>query len=174
MICEQCNKNQAKIMVSMIVQGKKINRYLCQSCLNKIKEDFQLGDIEGFLSSLISHLPQTPKEKELTCSVCGLNYSEFQRSGKLGCANCYKDFKPQLEPMLRRIHGRNHHAGRIPARFEKTLLSAEEETLTMEEQINRLKKDMQKAILKENFERAAQLRDEIKALTASKGDDTDG
>ena len=162
MLCEECKTNEAKVLITMLVENEKRTRYLCQSSVNKIKEDFQQGNIESFLSSLMALMPKTSPEEKLICSVCGLSFNDFQKTGKLGCAQCYIDFKQELEPLLRRIHGRNRHAGRIPQRIPAAI--EDKEKVNKQEEVTKLRKEMEKAVLEENFEEAALLRDKIKIV----------
>lgn len=159
MLCEECKKNEATVVITVMAGDETTTRHLCPECMKKMENSFASGDVQGFLSSLMSILSGEPKAPSLTCSGCGLSYEEFQRTGRLGCAKCYEDFADQLRPMLLRIHGRTQHAGRAPLGREKEQ--------QMEENIAALKEEMDKAVASENFERAAELRDQIKALTES-------
>jgi protein arginine kinase activator len=86
-----------------------------------------------------------------------MTYEEFQKTGKLGCAHCYEEFRDQLKPLLLRIHGRSQHAGRMPA------LNAKDQE--KKELIATLRARMEQAVSEENFEEAAQLRDRLRQLT---------
>ncbi len=159
MLCEDCHQNQATVMITVTTGGESTTRHLCPDCMKKMESGFKQGDVQGFLSSLLSLLsraPQSPEEPSLTCPGCGLTYEAFQRTGKLGCAQCYQAFQAQLRPLLLRIHGRSQHAGRVPAgqRKERDLALC----------LNDLKERMEQAVAAENFEEAARLRDEIRAL----------
>ena len=35
----------------------------------------------------------TPQKESKTCPVCGYRWSDFNRSGKFGCPECYKTFE---------------------------------------------------------------------------------
>ena len=157
MLCEDCNKNQATVVITVTTGGEITSRHLCQECMKKMEISFAQGDVQSFLSSLLALLSTEPKGSKLTCSGCGLSYTAFQQTGRLGCAQCYQDFAEELRPLLARIQGRSQHAGRMPAGREK------EET--REQTIGELRKRMEKAVSLENFEEAAQLRDEIRALS---------
>ena len=114
--------------------------------------------MSSFLSVLSSILAkEPPKTETLRCEACGLTYDEFLSTGKLGCTECYKAFAEQLKPLLLRVHGRNQHAGRVPANRR--------EERAFEMCISELKTRMEAAVSEENFEMAASLRDEIHALT---------
>lgn len=157
MLCEECQKNEATVVITVTAGGEVTTRHLCPACMKKMEQSFAQGDVQGFLSSLLSILSNAPKAPALCCSGCGLSYEEFQRTGKLGCAQCYKDFAEQLRPLLQRIHGRCQHAGRVPAEHQ------EEHDLA--QCIETLRAQMDQAVSQEDFESAARLRDEIRALT---------
>ena len=48
-----------------------------------------------------------------TCPVCGYTWSDFNRSGKFGCGECYKTFQDGSERVLRQIHSTSAHSGKI-------------------------------------------------------------
>ena len=157
MLCEECRQNPATVVITVLTGQETTTRHLCQDCVEKIENSIAQGDVSSFLSSLLSILSRQPKEETLRCSACGLTYEDFQTSGKLGCAQCYQDFSKQLAPLLQRVHGRTQHAGRVPT-------NREAET-RLQHSILELKDKMDHAVQEENFEEAAALRDQIRALT---------
>ena len=82
--------------------------------------------------------------------------SDFKKSGRLGCSQCYETFAEGLLPLLRSMHKGEQHVGKCPTRM------AGNETLL--EQLKLLKQDLENAIKAENFETAAKLRDQIRKL----------
>lgn len=194
MLCEDCQKNLATVVITVTAGGEMKTRHLCQDCMKKMQNSFAQGDVQSFLSSLLSLLSAAPKAPQLTCSGCGLTYQEFQQTGKLGCAQCYHDFADELRPLLQRIHGRSEHAGRMPEGYVKeqphmepddtnpvihpksSLFSAhrmeannEKETEPKpKSEIDVLRIQMDEAVAIENFEQAAKLRDQIRILTDQK------
>ncbi len=163
MLCEECGQNPASVVITVLVNGDTATRHLCKGCVSKIQNSIQQGDIQSFLSSLMSSISQEQKTPQLTCSRCHLPYGEFQKTGKLGCAHCYEDFRDQLKPLLLRIHGRAQHAGRMPAfntqaQEKKKLIAS-------------LRSQMDQAVATENFEEAAALRDQLRQLTCAAGEE---
>ena len=157
MLCEECGQNPASVVITVLVNGETATRHLCKGCVSKIQNSIQQGDIQSFLSSLMSSINQEQKAPQLTCSRCHTTYEEFQKTGKLGCAHCYEDFREQLKPLLTRIHGRSQHAGRVPilstqAQEKKRLVAT-------------LRTRMDQAVAAEDFEEAAVLRDQLRQLT---------
>ena len=70
-------------------------------------------------------------------------------------------------PTIRSVHGNTEHKGKRPGAIEYTVSDDSSDKKTEEkDKIAELKAELKKAIEDENFERAAQLRDEIKGLEA--------
>jgi len=88
------------------------------------------------------------------CPVCKTTFAEFRTSGRLGCANDYRAFEAELRPLLENIHGSSRHVGRAP----------QQQGAGPNHHLLALRKELQKAVGEENYERAAQLRDEIDQL----------
>jgi protein arginine kinase activator len=93
----------------------------------------------------------------IRCTFCSTTLREFRASGRLGCAHCYHAFETSLRELLRRVHGNSRHVGRqyVPPHPETT-----ERSSTLGELRDRLRR----AIELEQFELAANLRDQIKVL----------
>jgi len=96
------------------------------------------------------------KIKEIVCSNCGLTYDEFKKTGKLGCSDCYEQFKVVLDPRIKSLQVGVKHVGKIPNMKGKELIRRRK--------LKTLKEEMQKLIVTEEYERAAIVRDEIKKL----------
>jgi protein arginine kinase activator len=96
-----------------------------------------------------------PPFSEPVCKSCGLHYSEFERSGFLGCPRCYTCFAENLKLMLQKIHGSHKHIGSRPVNLRKRFQSQD---------LEKLKLQLRTAIEGEAYENAAELRDLIKDL----------
>nr|WP_243240466.1 UvrB/UvrC motif-containing protein [Clostridium cibarium] len=114
---------------------------------------------QNILSGFFETLDKT-KKIEIVCKNCGLTYSQFKKSGQLGCSKCYESFNDLLSPRIKRIQGDLEHVGKIPVR--------EGNEVIQRKRIKKLKEDLQKAVIKEEYERAAVLRDEIKLLESQR------
>lgn len=164
MLCDSCGKKDAFLHYTKIANGKIEKYHLCENCSIDVQgfyfdKSFDMNQIfAGFIDSIQEHYKQEHEEDELDlkCSNCGLSYLEFKSKGKLGCSNCYKDFKYKLDPLISGLHGHDRHKGKIPKRSsEKIFLKREEDTLKME---------LETAIKEEEFEKAAVIRDNLKGL----------
>jgi protein arginine kinase activator len=103
---------------------------------------------------------EVPEDK--ACSQCGMYLKKFRQAGLLGCPQCYVEFRDVLRPFLSRLHGHTSHLGRTPGQADGSL--------SPHVQIMRLRVDLEKAIATEDFENAANLRDEIEKLKATPSD----
>lgn len=174
MLCDKCKKRQATIYYTEIVNGKKREQHLCEECATECSEFQTLsGKKELTLGNLLScilsnYSAENPKSKEaevetvIQCERCGMTYDAFLQGGKFGCAQCYSSFGKQLEKSFRQLHGATSHVGKRPKGF----ISQMDKIVNDLSEVDRLSIRLQDAIEKEEFERAAELRDQIRALKA--------
>lgn len=173
MQCEQCQQNQATVHVTHIENGEKIEQHLCENCAKKM-QTFNFGDsnlisFDDFFTGLLnmatgaSAYPQSLGNKNksyathgVQCPSCKMTYDEFKKTGKLGCATCYQVFEHHLYPVIKRIHGNINHTGKLPQRAATDL--------KVKRKIKQLNEELQRAIEEEAYEKAAQIRDQIRAL----------
>jgi protein arginine kinase activator len=122
-----------------------------------MEEHFGLGELLSGLTEFGEGMGM-PQETKLKCPNCGLTYGDFRKRGRLGCSECYTAFQAKLVPLLKRIHGSDHHTGKIPVKAPTKVRAVSK--------LQELRIKMRKAIETEAFEEAAKLRDEIKKLEA--------
>ncbi len=165
MICDECGIRPATIRLMTIVNGEKAARNLCVRCMTDMKKQLPNLDLSGLDSMLANLLAATKKagvqsdpEIDITCEHCGTTYAEFQKTGLLGCAECYNAFREPLSELLKRIHGQSQHTGHVPGAAPASVPS--------KLSIYGLKQQLSQAIADEAYERAAELRDKIRVLTA--------
>ncbi len=158
MLCDICHKNPATVHLTEIVNDKVVEMHVCEACAQtKAQEINEQLSISDFLGGLLDIGEKKTKEQVLRCPSCGLSYADFKKKGRLGCANCYATFKHFLTPLLKKIHSATRHVGKTPATIEKVVPQASDE-------IEQLKKALERAIKTEEYEEAAKLRDKIKEL----------
>ena len=49
-----------------------------------------------------------------TCTKCHLSWEEFRKTGKVGCAECYRSFQPEILSVIQQIQGTSIHVGKAP------------------------------------------------------------
>ncbi len=158
MLCDKCKKHPATTHVHSVVNGVAVEKNLCSYCA---AEDYVggQGSIVHMLASMFGEsLAHRPPQAGLRCSCCGLSFADIAERGKAGCPQCYTTFKNQLLPSIQRLHGKTKHVGKVPS-------NASEE-IKKSAQLDKLKERLKEAIMAEDFEQAAVLRDEIKQLEA--------
>src|SRR6266850_5432547 len=164
MLCQICGKNPATVHFTEIHDNTMSEIHVCEKCAEErglqnpqAKQKF---DIANLIAGMVDSVTSTEEERvgHVQCPRCGLLYSAFKETGRLGCSDCYVAFQFQLRPLLRRIHGDTRHRGKVPTR--------DGEGATRSRQIHRLHDELQRAVDREEFERAAGVRDEIKRLEA--------
>ena len=168
MLCQHCKKNEATTVVKTMINGEYAEYRLCHECAHELGYDSMFpdcsADFGGLLSSFVSNaLPAISGAAH--CNTCGSTLNDIKRTGKVGCADCYDTFFSELMPTIRNIHGNTEHKGKRPNVIEYTVNEdKKDQTESAEDKLSALRAELKKAIEDENFERAAQLRDEIKKL----------
>ena len=159
MLCDICGKAKSTVHLTEIVDGQMTELHLCEECARQkslqMEQQFGLADLLAGLADFGDKVGKT-KEVKLQCPNCGLDYEGFRKSGRLGCGQCYNSFKQHLASLLKKIHGSNQHFGKAPVRLSKMVKEKSE--------FQELKNKLQKAVILEEFEEAAHLRDKIKKL----------
>ncbi|MFO2550308.1 UvrB/UvrC motif-containing protein [Alicyclobacillus cycloheptanicus] len=164
MMCEECHARPATVHFTKIVGGEKSEYHLCEQCARDKGDVFakaaQAFDFNHLLSGLLNMESSpgiaAPPPANLRCDVCGLTYHQFTQMGRFGCPHCYESFASRLEPLLRRIQSNGQHRGKVPLRAG--------EQVKKRKVLDRLRIELQQAIAAERFERAAELRDQIRSL----------
>lgn len=167
MNCQDCNKKEAQVHFTQIVNNEKMSLSLCKDCASARGFHSPLDNVPfplaEILSGLASALPEKASRKELEamkCDVCGLTFNEFTHKGRFGCGQCYRSFRSRLEGIMRKIHGASLHRGSIP-KFEGK--GSENLPIPVKEE-ERLETELKKAIETEDFERAAEIRDKLRLI----------
>ena len=161
MLCEKCGKKPATVSFTDIQDGELSQYRLCKDCAQNmgISESASCGEfaISNLLSGMLDEVSAS-EESDATsaCGTCGLQYSDFKDTGRLGCPDCYESFSASLRHLLRRIHGSNQHEGKVPVSQRKAVAGKRE--------VRRLKGLLQKAVDAEEFERAAEIRDQLREM----------
>jgi protein arginine kinase activator len=128
------------------------------------------------------------------CPACGMTFAAFRQHEKLGCMHCYQAFERQLGGLLERLHeGATHHVGKTPKRLlAASARGGEAKTASsdataepgqalspatppapkivvltaaqVQRRVANLKSKLEQAVSLEQYEKAAQFRDELLKL----------
>lgn len=160
MKCDNC-KNPATVHLTEIKNGKKLEKHLCEQCAAQqegipVKSHTPINEL--LTNFVLAHSGQLAKEQSVACEACGITWAEFRQNGLLGCEHDYALFEKDLGPLLQRAHeGATHHQGKVPTRRGGTGVPMKRQL-----DLTKLRKELQRAVEAEDYERAARLRDQIR------------
>lgn len=163
MKCQKCEKT-ATFHITELTGGKPQELHLCEECAREYltqpeSPDGTPASLAGALAQQLA-VGQTAADlarlDQQSCPVCGITFFEFRNKGRLGCPHDYVCFEKELDPLLLNIHGETRHVGKRPRR---TPGDTDSHT-----QLIRLRREMKEAITAEDYERASELRDEIRQV----------
>ena len=166
MKCSNCGEREGVVNLTQIEDGEVRTGSLCPQCAKAkgIETGLELAEtpLGGFLAALGESLePEAPASLlgEERCGSCGATLKDFRETGRVGCADCYRTFDPPLRELLRRIHGSTHHTG-MP--YQGAPAAPELAPRPAPSPAHQLREELRRAIEAEQFERAAELRDQLR------------
>ncbi len=165
--CQMCGERPAKVHFTEMKDDEVKQLRLCEQCAEErgfTKMDEKVSySLPDFLGGMADE--NLPGERQAAtgagCGGCGLTYSEFKKTGRLGCSECYDIFRAPLAPLLKRIHGTDQHTGKTPA--------GKGVTRSRRDEIRSLMRDLEESVRLEDFEQAALLRDKVRTLEQENG-----
>lgn len=178
MICEICKKNLATIHIQEIVENKKKSMHICTQCAEKKTDHPLLFDGKFNLAEVIYNISEhiglpgfelepldddvdeksSAEQDKITCMKCGWTLSQLRKLGGLGCPQCYNSFSEVLAEAFETMHRGKLHVGKVPG-------GQVDESSTVMLEVMNLKKELEELIKREEYEKAAVVRDQIKTLT---------
>jgi protein arginine kinase activator len=145
--------------------GKPHDVHLCDACAQEAGYVQQAHvPINELLNQFLKAQAQVTDAPVARCPECGLSWQEFKDTGLLGCPKDYDLFVNQLGGVIERAqNGANHHTGK--AVEVATVRPKKDDAVRLRQaELNKLRKELARAVEDESYERAAQLRDQIKTL----------
>ena len=158
MRCDVCQKNEATVFLTQIVEGKMQKVNLCETC----SKEKGVSDPTGFaMADLLLGLGatqqiETGQQPGHKGPVCGFTQTDFKKTGRLGCSACYDTFADGLATLLRGMHKGLRHTGKMPAKLSRRY--------AMADRVKNLEAELKQAVQNEKYEDAARLRDEIQKI----------
>lgn len=186
MKCERCHKNKATQAVKGQKNGRSCELFVCDACVRKapVKPSplplsladilFSLGNAKkpGTEEKSASAYREAGEQDEDTfrppafCKYCGISRDRVRDTGRLGCSKCYSVFHDDVEAFIREMQYSDKHVGRHPVK------------IIVEETITDLKIKLAAAIDREDFYKAAEIRNALDRLETPteppSGSQTDG
>ena len=154
--------------------------------------EFPLGKLLSGLLGVQGEADEEEKTSQIVCPTCGTSYDDFVKDSRFGCADCYSVFDLLINDKIKQLQGNVRHTGKHP-KFQKikadpfhltscdqpekgtadmTPANREEQTLNTDApvenetqlQIRKLEARLREAVRAEEYEIAAECRDQIRAL----------
>lgn len=158
MICNVCGTKEATIHLTEIVNGQMAEVHICEACAEEkgteFKTYFNFGDLLTGIPGLGKTSEPSGKKAPIICKDCGMNYEDFAKNGRLGCAGCYASFQKPLSVLIKQVQRSEYHTGKKPSRIPKGTRNVHD--------LHQLQERLRRCIQTEAFEDAARLRDQIK------------
>lgn len=170
MLCERCHAHPATVHMVQVVNGHRKEEHLCSECAEKEhvfqKEQSFFGS--GFFDSpldhffggsMLGHLLEDPFGTR-TLEDQGGQFIEVSPEKLPENESSYDRFKESIRPSFQK--GKNEIPVKEAKEEEKMDAPAESEELQA------LRKELKSCVDREDFERACEVRDKIKALESKK------
>lgn len=162
MLCSNCGIKDANFHYKYMTGGKLTELHLCTDCakeLGYLKDNEKLFNLGSILGDFLS-IPKTSaaSQSTLICPSCSTTFDSVRRTGFLGCDKCYDTFAGPIEAMVAKIQPSTVHKGKLSG--------ADGKKIERENTLRNLKEELKRAVIDENYEHAAVLRDKIKEFEA--------
>lgn len=169
MLCEKCKIKKASVFYTEL---DRTRHSLCNVCASAIKGSARdyigIGDSDDKKYSPTSYLYELVHNENLMyyckedveasifCGECKISVGDVLKRGYLNCPECYSSFSD--------CQGTNYYgdaeylkaSSQMPRRYSQKLLR--------EQRVLTLRNNLKNAVEMENYELAAQIRDEIKRM----------
>ena len=166
-LCQTCHEREAVVRLTQIVGDDVTTIHLCSKCAAErgIETDVEATQtpLGAFLAAMGKGGPPAGLAPggSAVCQACGASLLDFRTTGRVGCDQCWTTFERPLRDLVRRLHGATRHTGESYRRVDAADLSpADSRRLHRDE----LREELRAAIDAEQFERAAELRDQLRVL----------
>lgn len=173
MMCELCNVREATFHIQQVVNGDQKSIRLCAQCAKAKNFDASALETLSLVQELWKGLELEVENEakvrlpDLSCPKCQLTSEVLQERGRLGCAQCYSTFIDFVQPFLRDVHVGVCHVGKQPGSGDN---AKSIDVYATASTCARLETELEKAIAAEAYERAAELRDELRQIRNSESD----
>ena len=157
--CEQCGSPRGLVKLTQVVNDKVTKHVLCEECAKKRGIHSPPDVAELSLPAALERIVEGEADRtraEVECPYCALSFEELRDGGLLGCPQCYETFGDRLTTLFRRVHRAERHVGKV-------YLPPDATASDHERVVAGLRRRLERAVSAEDFERAAELRDRLRA-----------
>ena len=152
MICQVCQNKDALFHIPKIINNEIAYIQICKVCANKMSLHEIASGLAEKLNFLLEGLITSSKDNKkgslpgLRCNFCKTTLKDFQKDKVLGCSRCYEVFSDYL---LKKSDN------------DSMVYTRQQRDAGLPKKLDLYKKELKKAVEKEDFEKAAVLRDKI-------------
>jgi protein arginine kinase activator len=181
MLCDICKQHEATIHIQEIINSNKKAMHLCSECAVEKSQNDPSFDFGGFnLAEMLYNISEsqggipgltpisddesiddTTEIKEtanLKCPSCEWTLKALRRTGRVGCPECYNVFREVIVNALENMHRGKLHVGKRPGS------KGADKSSNLMLQLMNLQKELDEVVQREEYEKAAKLRDKINTL----------
>jgi len=160
MNCDICGCDSPTVHLTEIVDGKVRKLNLCAECAEKSGVNIQdPSSIPDILLGLNAQAAHAADESAKRCSACHMRWADYKKSTRLGCPACYASFDEELRPLLAAMHKGVIHKGKAAA--ARAVAVEAPVPVPAIPSLAELKRHLKDAVVAEDYEMAASLRDQI-------------
>lgn len=164
MICEVCHKRNADIIFKTVTGGQVATRAMCMDCAHNMQQEMMkmfmsLGFRPEQVEQAADREEPSVEMPRFICAQCGRPFSHLDESTMAGCASCYHAMEDELAEHFNMdlLQGSNIETSSAAQAVEG-------------DHIRELKYSLLQAVIREDFEEAALLRNQIQALASGMGE----
>jgi protein arginine kinase activator len=165
MKCQHCEKPATFHITELTEPGGPQILHLCEEHARGYLTQEATTPAASVASVLAKQLKLGQTADELAkldqkeCPVCGITFFDFRNAGRLGCPYDYTAFEQDLIPLLINIHDAQEHRGKRPKRKAPSI--------DRQAELIQLRREMEEAVEREDYERASEIRDQLRAMDES-------
>jgi len=169
--CAKCSA-PATVFLSLVVGEQTAATAFCATCA---PAGLLAAPLPATLAGLKLAVPVPAGRGR--CPACGFRWADFERTQRLGCAQCYTSHPRETDALIARAQPGMQHTGRRPPApgsvpLQTTLLpeldaARPRRAPAAPPTLEQLQADLKAAVEREDYEKAARLRDQIAARGAS-------
>jgi protein arginine kinase activator len=173
--CDLCTSQDATVHLTELAEdGVRREIHICRACIARL--DLRLEFAPPPIASLLNaRATDEPAAASPTCPVCGLMFAAYAQTNLFGCVACYDAFAGEVLELAKRYHGAERHVGRLADKLPDADDAAGKTKSRRQRSPSRaasrkaLQAQLAEAITREQYERAAALRDQLAAFDAEAG-----
>jgi len=148
MKCENCGKNEVTFVYQSNVNGHVTEKHLCADCAEKL----------GYTQKLAAH------SHSMMQNFFGGLFDDFFTPFPSVLGRMNRMLEDPFDDFFTDMPALGAPAEQAPKPQDTLLEKEEQDQISRIRQLNALRLEMQRAVSEENFERAAELRDQIHSL----------